>query len=178
MVQAWYMSTAEDLRLENHRNPKKFVEINDLFHDTGVEYFKINEKDPLNDPTLLNLKSERNYSYEDEVTCSEACLPNFEEKLKHFATEHLHTDEEIRLVLDGSGYFDVRDSKDEWVRIFVTAGDLIILPAGIYHRFTLDTNHYLKAKRYFKGEPVWTPHNRPADMECRREYVAKMEKGF
>lgn len=162
MVQAWYMCSTDDLRLENHRNPQKFITLTDLFHDTGVEYFKvskipflytpakdiqwhrnyfqIDEKDPLTDPILINLKKERNYSYEDEVTCSEECLPDFETKLKIFATEHLHTDEEIRLVLDGSGYFDVRDSKDEWVRIYVTAGDLIILPAGIYHRFTLDTN--------------------------------------
>lgn len=180
MVRVWYMDSDDaDQRLEHHKQPPEFVSLENLFAATGVEYFKINHLQYETDDTLRELREKRGYTYEDEITCSKEHLQNYEEKLKNFFTEHLHTDEEIRLVLDGSGYFDVRDKNDQWIRIEVTAGDLIIIPSGIYHRFTLDINNYVKAKRYFVGEPVWMPYNRPAEnMECRKQYLNKLQKGF
>ncbi|XP_077289917.1 acireductone dioxygenase 1 [Arctopsyche grandis] len=182
MVRAWYMCKADagtDQRLPQQRDPPCPLSLPMLKRTTGVEYFQINCDTYKTDGILDKIKKERGYTYEDDITCSKECLQNYEEKLKSFYEEHLHTDEEIRLVLEGSGYFDVRDKEDNWIRIEVIAGDMIVIPSGIYHRFTLDTNNFIRAKRFFIGEPVWLPYNRPVDnMECRLNYLNKLKAGF
>ncbi|KAM4694407.1 LOW QUALITY PROTEIN: acireductone dioxygenase-like, partial [Discoglossus pictus] len=121
------------------------------------------------DPELAKIRKEYNYSFMDIINIHKDTLPNYEQKLKIFYEEHLHLDDEIRYILEGSGYFDVRDKGERWIRISMEKGDMITLPAGIYHRFTLDENNYVKAMRLFVGEPVWTPYNRPADNYAARE---------
>ncbi|XP_042239440.1 1,2-dihydroxy-3-keto-5-methylthiopentene dioxygenase-like [Homarus americanus] len=180
MVRAWYMDDgSEDQRLEHHLSPPKFVSLDDLHKETGVLYRKLDPKNYEGEGKLEEIKKERGYSYADVIQVSPEKLHNYEEKIKNFFVEHIHTDEEVRFVTEGSGYFDVRDKEDKWIRIEVISGDLLILPAGIYHRFTLDSKDYIKAIRLFVGEPVWTPYNRPADdMQARKDYVLQRTKGF
>eukprot|EP00008_Paramoeba_atlantica_P010122 CAMPEP_0201487704 /NCGR_PEP_ID=MMETSP0151_2-20130828/15173_1 /ASSEMBLY_ACC=CAM_ASM_000257 /TAXON_ID=200890 /ORGANISM="Paramoeba atlantica, Strain 621/1 / CCAP 1560/9" /LENGTH=170 /DNA_ID=CAMNT_0047872829 /DNA_START=27 /DNA_END=539 /DNA_ORIENTATION=+ len=163
MVQAWELreeGEIQDETLPNQKNPPVPVSLGDL-EKIGVYYFKIDGKD---DPKLQEISKERGYTFKDEVQLK-SMLPKFYE-------EHVHDDEEIRFCLQGSGYFDVRGQKDEWIRVAVEEGDLIVVPAGMYHRFTLDSDQFIHAMRLFAGEPVWVPHNRPCDDRASRvQYV-------
>lgn len=125
------------------------------------------------DHVLSKIRDDRGYSYADIITVHPDTLPEYETKVKSFFEEHIHDAEEIRFILGGSGYFDVRNKKDEWVRIHVKVGDLMTLPEGIYHRFSVDDTDMIHAMRLFVGQPVWTPFNRPsADVhESRKKYI-------
>ncbi|KAI8096911.1 Acireductone dioxygenase ARD family [Halteromyces radiatus] len=144
----------------------------DDLKDIGILYWKFDGPDALQQ--IDALATERNYKNRDQITVSPDALGDvYEDKVKTFFAEHLHEDEEIRYILDGTGYFDVRDKNDVWIRIAMEKGDMIILPAGIYHRFTTDSNNYLTAMRLFKEDPLWTPINRPLadDNQYRLNYL-------
>jgi 1,2-dihydroxy-3-keto-5-methylthiopentene dioxygenase len=185
--EAWYMAEVPEggQKAENRLSPnhpataEKLVEI-------GINYWKLDAGayeypvkavpwDPKEspDPALSKLRDDRGYSYADIITIHPDHLPDFASKVKAFFEEHIHDAEEIRFVLGGSGFFDVRDASDAWIRIHVKAGDLITLPEGIYHRFTCDASDYIHAMRLFQGQPVWTPFNRPQEAHpSRQAYVA------
>jgi cupin superfamily acireductone dioxygenase involved in methionine salvage len=121
------------------------------------------------EPAIDQIASERGYKNRDIINVTKEGLgDSYEAKLKMFfevrhdssrsfvpydesqRKEHMHEDEEIRYVLSGSGFFDVRgddhlprsicmlpahsqtldaDNTDaEWIRIAVSEGDLLVLP--------------------------------------------------
>ncbi|KAF8037956.1 hypothetical protein BT93_B0718 [Corymbia citriodora subsp. variegata] len=174
-IEAWFIDESDgDQRLPHHRSPPEFVSLDHLA-DVGVLYWKLNPSDYENDEELRKIREARGYNYMDLLDLCPEKVDNYEQKLKNFYTEHIHGDEEIRYCLEGSGYFDVRDKEDRWIRIWIKPGDLIVLPAGIYHRFTLDTSNYIKLMRLFVGEPVWTAFNRPQeDHPARKQYTGSL----
>jgi 1,2-dihydroxy-3-keto-5-methylthiopentene dioxygenase len=177
---AWRMPEGDvvDQRAENRCVPNEPVSVEDL-RDLGLLHWRLDPKTMLTAgedglSKVDHICRDMGYKNRDEVMCSPGKLANYEERLHGFFKEHIHEDDEIRLILGGVGYFDVRDKTDRWVRVRMVEGDLIVLPAGIYHRFTMDTTDYTHAMRLFKEVPVWTPINRPCDEnEVRRRYLEK-----
>ncbi|XP_054167631.1 acireductone dioxygenase-like [Oppia nitens] len=193
MVNAWYIddSLREPLdesvkRSDRHLNPPEYLTLDELRRKTGVTIETVNVDKYDNDSDNNNIEEElakhassKGYVYTDVLDIHAERLDNYSEKLRAFYTEHLHSDDEVRLVLVGSAYFDVRDIDNRWVRIHVRRGDQLNLLAGTYHRFTLDVDNYVKLFRLFGSKPDWSSFNRPADEHpARVDYMSRAVKGF
>lgn len=163
IIRAWVVDKEreqiEDVRNDLQEKNVRWVDIKEL-NELGVLSWKLDGEK--NNEELENICKKRDYKNRDEIKCGDFC-ENYQELILKFKKEHLHSDEEIRYILGGSGYFDVRNKRDEWIRIHVVKGDMLILPEGIYHRFVPDINNYIHAMRLFKEEPKWIPIDRPAD---------------
>jgi 1,2-dihydroxy-3-keto-5-methylthiopentene dioxygenase len=175
-IRAWFMDSDETDQHAPHVLEGAPPVTSEMLDALGVlQYSGITSPDC---EKLAEIKAARGYTYTDLVTISREKLPDYENKVKSFFREHIHYDEEIRYCVEGSGYFDVRGFNDEWIRVSVEAGDMIILPEGIYHRFTLDSNHYIQALRLFVGEPIWTPYNREEIDELKNASRLKYVETF
>eukprot|EP01098_Paradermamoeba_levis_P003203 TRINITY_DN1490_c0_g1_i2.p2 TRINITY_DN1490_c0_g1~~TRINITY_DN1490_c0_g1_i2.p2 ORF type:complete len:186 (+),score=59.14 TRINITY_DN1490_c0_g1_i2:104-661(+) len=157
--------------------PAKAVSVPEL-NKLGVFHYFLDADNYEQEGKLAQICQARGYTYKDFVDSRK--IPNLKEKLANFFEEHIHDDEEIRFFVDGSGYFDVRSLDDRWIRIELAKGEMIILPAGIYHRFNPDEKMFFSVMRLFVGDPVWTPFNRSAtgtdERVSRAGFLQKLDK--
>lgn len=93
--------------------------------------------------------------------------PQSEAKIAREADEHAHMDDEVRLIVEGSGYYDVRARDERWLRVEVAAGDLLVVPARRYHRFQLGTSGHVRFVQPFAERPGLIPLYRASDDETR-----------
>ncbi|MBK8261508.1 MAG: cupin domain-containing protein [Nannocystis sp.] len=127
------------------------------------ERLEVGAEDP--QPALDRIKRDRGYVTQDIIELRPD-TPNLAAIGDRFAGEHLHTDDEVRYVLEGAGIFDIRSADDRWIRVEVAAGDLLIVPAHLHHRFFLTERQQIRCVRLFKDSAGWTPVYRqsaPAD---------------
>ena len=110
-------------------------------------------------PLLDDLMTNRGYGTQDEVAL-DPDTPNLDALLDKFRPEHHHTEDEVRFVLSGEGIFDVRSLDDQWMRIEVGPGDMLIVPAMRHHRYFLKESRAIRCVRLFQDPNGWTAHYR------------------
>lgn len=144
----------------------KYVEVDAVMDERGYKYrdFVTLNKETLGDA----LQSTLDGFYEEYVLIS---TDQFRRRWTLTGRlRHMHEFEESRYILTGHGYWDIRGKSKEqvphllylslpevvpehpterWIRFKVGPGDLIILPPGMFHRFTLDEKSDLSSMRMF-----------------------------
>jgi 1,2-dihydroxy-3-keto-5-methylthiopentene dioxygenase len=83
--------------------------------------------------------------------------PNLEAMLARFDKEHTHDEDEVRFILSGRGIFFLHIG-GRVASVEVGQGDMLRVPRGTTHWFTLCEDRRIRAIRWFQDTSGWTPH--------------------
>jgi 1,2-dihydroxy-3-keto-5-methylthiopentene dioxygenase len=100
------------------------------------------------------LKREKGYTTRDLVVIHES-IPNLAAMLAKFEKIHIHTDDEVRYILAGRGYFGFVQPDGSQFLLEVNGGDYINVPARAEHWFEMRDSRRCKAVRYFIDPKGW-----------------------
>ncbi|OQM44209.1 acireductone dioxygenase [Anoxybacillus sp. UARK-01] len=107
---------------------------------------------------IEDLATRRGYKAWDVVALSDA-TPNLEELLKKFEQVHIHTEDEVRAIVAGHGIFIIKgDEQTGYFEVQLEAGDVISVPEGNPHFFTLMEDRQVVAVRLFIDPSGWVAH--------------------
>jgi 1,2-dihydroxy-3-keto-5-methylthiopentene dioxygenase len=82
--------------------------------------------------------------------------PGLETMLARFDKEHTHSEDEVRFILAGKGIFFL-NIDGRVASVEVHAGDMLRVPRGTTHWFTLCEDRRIRAIRWFQDTSGWTP---------------------
>jgi 1,2-dihydroxy-3-keto-5-methylthiopentene dioxygenase len=109
------------------------------------------------DHRFAELKHDKGYQTRDLVVIHED-IPGLADLLAKFDKIHTHSDDEVRYILAGSGFFGFVEPDGGQFLLEVGAGDYINVPANSEHWFEMRDCTRCKAVRYFIDTSGWTPH--------------------
>ncbi|GMS84340.1 hypothetical protein PENTCL1PPCAC_6515, partial [Pristionchus entomophagus] len=150
-MQIWQMEPypCGDRRLPHHVFPPKHMTPDQLMTRAGVQYFKVDLDDTVAmKKRLSRVKTENKINSYDVFTINES-TPDLQDKLEEYYEPVTKDDNVVTMVTDGTCYFDVEPEEEDWIRIQVERGDLIVIPKGLSHRFTITPKNFVQMQRFF-----------------------------
>ena len=108
-------------------------------------------------PEIERLKKDHGFVTADVINVTPD-TPGIDEMLQKFDKEHLHTEDEVRFTVKGSGVFHINPETAPVFSITVESGDLISVPNGTHHWFNLCSDKTIRCIRLFEDISGWTPH--------------------
>jgi 1,2-dihydroxy-3-keto-5-methylthiopentene dioxygenase len=105
---------------------------------------------------IAEMKRRGGYTTADVIDVTPQ-TPGLETMLAKFDKEHTHSEDEVRFILAGRGIFFLNVS-GRVLSVEVGPGDLLRVPRGTAHWFTLCEDRRIRAVRWFQDSTGWTPH--------------------
>ena len=105
---------------------------------------------------IEEMKRRGGYVTADVIDVNPA-TPNLDVMLATFDKEHTHDEDEVRFILAGRGIFFLNIA-GLVASVEVGPGDMLRVPRGTSHWFTLCEDRRIRAIRWFQDTTGWTPH--------------------
>ena len=125
------------------------------------------------DPQLRPFMKQGGYRAVDVITVTPQ-TPNLIALREKFIREHTHTEDEVRLFVEGQGlfWFHLDRRGDEVFALTCERDDVISVPANTKHWFDLGLNPSVRAIRIFTDQSGWTPHYTNSGIDQRYRNAA------
>ena len=104
---------------------------------------------------IEEMKRRGGYATADVIDVNPA-TPNLDVMLAKFDKEHTHDEDEVRFILAGRGIFFLNIA-GRVASVEVGPGDMLRVPRGTTHWFTLCEDRRIRAIRWFQQTEGWTP---------------------
>lgn len=102
------------------------------------------------------MKRRGGYQMADVIDVSPE-TPGLDTMLAKFDKEHTHSEDEVRFILAGRGVFFLNIA-GRVASVEVHPGDMLRVPRGTTHWFTLCEDRRIRTIRWFQDTTGWTPH--------------------
>lgn len=106
-------------------------------------------------PEIEAMKQRGGYTTADVIDVHPE-TPGLDTMLARFDKEHTHSEDEVRFILAGRGIFFLHLA-GRVLSVEVHPGDLLRVPRGTTHWFTLCSDRRIRAIRWFQNTTGWTP---------------------